>query len=453
MVSFTLKPNSNFLPHDISLDDPARSRKTHRTPNIIAALTRLTLGVRIKANFDIAARNDARIMRKLTAAEGDPESDAESVISILDQEFHMVRRDQDLFRSFKPLLNVVSIGIMNDMNENDRITEETRVRDASKQLDVQCIATAALSREPDVILSSVDPTAAPTAVFPEIMLRTTKHKHNIPFPCFLPTNLQWINANIAMIPTVKLSHIPDKPIILNTAELLKKLSAAGKPADELFFTFQQFQNTSDFYYQFMVARYEDGIRASRPLFFAKHFAFFLYQGESEELFRIWRTQEEKLRSTHLQRDTEYNQSAYDTAWTRVQAISDAETLLAKQPRSFIPSPPSTMVSNKHQTKPYARDNPHSSGSAPFLEGSKVGPRPRCIGCGLQGHKLNDRVAHGKFPFARLHNGQLLTPNNAVICISFNCWGKCQKGCPPSSHVCSLCGGSHYARDPSCPASA
>ncbi|KAE9385056.1 hypothetical protein BT96DRAFT_1007427 [Gymnopus androsaceus JB14] len=194
-------------------------------------------------------------MKKLSAAEGDPESDAESVISILDQEFHLVRRDQDLFQSFKPLLNIISVGIMNNMNETNRIDKETRVRVSSKQQDAQHIATAALTREPDIVLSSIDPTAAPTAVFPEIMLRTAKHKHNIPFQCFLPSNLEWINANIALIPTIKLSHIADKPIILNTAKLLKKLMAVGKPVDGPTFTFQQFQNTSDFYYQFMVARY------------------------------------------------------------------------------------------------------------------------------------------------------------------------------------------------------
>ena len=243
MVSFTLRPNSNFLPHDTSLDNPARIPKMHKSPNIIASLRRLTLGIRIKANYDIAARNDARIMKQLTAAEGDPKSDAESVISILDEEFHMVRHDQDLFRSFKPLLNVVSIGIMNDMNESERIDEEIRVRTASRQQDAQRIATAALTREPDITLSSIDPTAAQMAIFPEIMLLTAKYKHNIPFQCFLPSNLEWINANITLIPTIKLSHIADKPIILNTAKMLKKLMMVGKPDGPLMSQLSLFSNS------------------------------------------------------------------------------------------------------------------------------------------------------------------------------------------------------------------
>lgn len=92
---------------------------------------------------------------------------------------------------------------------------------------------------------------------------------------------------------------------------------------------------------------------------------------------------------------------------------------------------------------YAPYPPH-----PFPGSNETRSKPRCVGCGKTGHKLQEhrQGEHGSLLFATsTSQGDLVGPNGAKICIWYNINGECKHPtCSANNRICSLCGGRHYA---------
>lgn len=80
------------LPNDPSVESETRIRKTHKDPETIARIKKLPIDSILKMNFDKQTRNAAR--RERVIIDASDVSDASSYISIPEEEYEKMARDQ-----------------------------------------------------------------------------------------------------------------------------------------------------------------------------------------------------------------------------------------------------------------------------------------------------------------------------------------------------------------------
>ncbi|KAJ7068915.1 hypothetical protein B0H15DRAFT_970470 [Mycena belliarum] len=197
---------------DTSIQGPsARTRKTHTSAGVIAALKRFASETRRKMNLDIEARNAQREYAHAKHVERPADvpdaSDDESLITVTTIEeqlspvskFHQImqklspKSGKDLLRSF-PFLG----GAAKRPRE-----EEAEARRKAKKIREEIVLQPGMSL----------PVAFNAIIF-------DLHAHNIylPLSLFTSQNLEVINSSAATLPTLKLNAEPGckQPVVLNT---------------------------------------------------------------------------------------------------------------------------------------------------------------------------------------------------------------------------------------------
>lgn len=431
MVTSTSSRRRRFMHYDASFDRPTRKARTHLDNETTAKLKKLPLQSRLEMNKKIMDRNKGRRERALTAGNV---SDVESLISIEDNEMDFIRSDADVFAAAKPFLDAATIAEMNRANKEDS-GKEKEVNNAQDRDQLEL--------EADITLSKPDSTQPAQIKFPDEMFITARYKYIFPLAFFTAENLSFINANLHKFKRTRLVH-ERKIHVLDIEDMEKKIREAGTgPAKDEEMTVLHWWLSYDNYYSFEASRYESLENSARAKFFQSHFQFFVNQENTMTYFPIWQSYEADLRRRHYERNTLFDESKYDNTWTEIKSIFKLQSTKPALPSSY---PSSSKVQPKSSSS--------TSSGQPFPSSSKdKGSSPRCVGCGRKDHKLGDKNAdHGRFTFA-VYNGTELRAREGggKICIGYNCMAICNKGCPQSQHICSLCGGPHSCRDnhPSC----
>ncbi|KAJ3978804.1 hypothetical protein F5890DRAFT_1479040 [Lentinula detonsa] len=65
-----------------------------------------------------------------------------------------------------------------------------------------------------------------TTTFPDDLIQLAYHKFHIPLAFFTHRNLDWINSNLTSFKCIKITYIPEKPNVLDTKDMVKKMNAA-----------------------------------------------------------------------------------------------------------------------------------------------------------------------------------------------------------------------------------
>lgn len=269
------------------------------------------------------------------------------------------------------------------------------------------------------------------------MFVIASEKFTFPLAFFMQMNISFINSNLHEFERTRLAH-ESKTFILDIDDMEK---AKTGPSRDNKMTMLDWWKAYDNYYAFEASRYKSLEHSPRALFSKAHFNFIVNQEDSDELYHIWRPYGAKLRRQYYELETEFDEVRYANTWSEINSISASKPL----PYASKEPPQHSSLSKNQQS---SSNHPLSSSSyLPFCASNK-GPAPRCVGCGKWDHKLGDRNAnHGRFPFAAYSGTELRArEGGGKICIPFNCFGSCTKGCPQSNHVCSLCGGPHACRD-------
>lgn len=339
----------------------------------------------------------------------------------------------DVFAAAKPFLNVATISEMNRANKEDTGKgKETRLTAEDSEVEL----------EPDVTLSKPDSTQPAQIKFPAEMFLTVHHKHIFPLAFFTPDNISYINLNLHKFKRMQLVD-EKKTYVLDIEDMEKKIKEAGtgpsRDDDEM--TILDWWQAYDIYYSFEASRYISWENLPRALFFQSHFNFFVSQEHTADLFPIWRTYEADRRRQHYECDPEFVEAKYDNMWLEIKSIAKVST------KPTAPPPKQSSLTKNHFTP--SNHSSSSSSNLPFQASNKdKAPAPRCVGCSRRGHKLGDKNAeHGRFPFSTYSGSELRArEGGGKICIIFNCFGSCNKNCHPSTHICSLCGGTHSSRE-------
>ncbi|KAJ3779709.1 hypothetical protein GGU11DRAFT_827421 [Lentinula aff. detonsa] len=464
-------------PYDTSFDRPDRVRRTHANPETVAILKKLPVLSRLQRNKEILDSNAQKHLHHIR----DPAasiSDIESIISIETSELDNIRSDSITFDLYKPFMDPSTITELKRRNDEDwkkECEDRRRVIDVANQdgngnpaLHSTTRSTA-LTLEPDITLIRHDPTQPTPLFFPSVLKLTAKHTKFIPLNFFTDKNLSFINAQINEIKRHKVTHEVDKPHILLIPDITSKIQASplAGPQSESSMSYVNWLNASDNFVEFEASRFDRGHESSRVKFLSQHFAFFSQQDDAEELFLFWRPIEERLRRNHVELNTDFDGLSYAMKWTEVKSSSNAEAAFHRLLNGNPTQGPSNFSYFNHtstDTTPFAhpaynqnnlqrgrRGGRRGQGVHPYEHNSfrprngDNAPSSRCIGCGEKGHSIKDYVKHGKF-WASYDGFKLRSPSGGKICVPFNLFGNCSHGCNTSEHICSLCGGSHWARE-------
>lgn len=440
------------LPNDPSVQSNTRIRKTHKDPETIARIQKLPIDSKLKMNFEKQTRNAAH--RERAIIDADDVSDASSYISIPEEEYEKMTRDQPFFDRVKSLLLAHTLSWLAEKRKSLRTRpREGDDADASTNgPDSQPSKRYRVNEE----LIAVDPTSPPIISFDPDFLELGHYGYHIPLALFTNKNIEFINNNSISFGRSKITHLTGKPQMLILSDLIKKIQdsqEAGPTRDldlEHFEWMEATANTANFYL-FHTKLYREGDEANDPQFYKKHFGFFENQTDSVKLFDLWKDIELELRLKHQSKKTAFDLFDYRTEWGRVKSRSDA----VEAPPSNISSSSTRRSRFSKPTKPL-HDNPPASSSNSFPIGNKdkASREPCCIICGGIGHTFfgHSNSLHGPPKWVVQDGKELLHPTSkARLCTYWNIFSHCSKKCPSTSHVCTFCGGPHPALrwDPSC----
>ncbi|KAJ3781785.1 hypothetical protein GGU10DRAFT_410302 [Lentinula aff. detonsa] len=172
------------LTNDPSIEAPERVRKTHKDPETISRLTKLPIDSKLKMNYEKQLRNATRRERVIGGA--DNVSDASSYISIPEEEYEKMAKDQPYFDRVKCWLSGHTLSWLADKRKNLR----TRPRDSDDSSTNADPATTQLSKRfrANDQLNEVDPTTRPFISFDQAFLDLGLHGYNIPLTLFTNKN-------------------------------------------------------------------------------------------------------------------------------------------------------------------------------------------------------------------------------------------------------------------------
>ncbi|KIK58258.1 hypothetical protein GYMLUDRAFT_246288 [Collybiopsis luxurians FD-317 M1] len=132
-------------------------------------------------------------------------------------------------------------------------------------------------RKPKANIVLIDPINVQSDIimkFPKDLLQLADYNYFIPLAWFTPKNLLWISANIQKFKRVKLTHIKDKPQVLDTDDVSRRIDECSKagPSKDKNLTYTQWQLASDNYLRFKVEVYRKEDTA-HPQFLLQHYKF------------------------------------------------------------------------------------------------------------------------------------------------------------------------------------
>ena len=275
----------------------------------------------------------------------------------------------------------------------------------------------------------------------------------VPLPFFLNKNLNILNVEASTLPTTKTNPNPGETkgtVILDVEKLSVRF---GK---ELSLSCSQWTEAAGNMYLFQKERDEEGTAEAHSNWYNDHFCFYTAQDTKDDLYDAWKSDELKFRQEHWAKYGEFDASRYYQAYK----LSEKQREMMADIRGMMGSEPTKTPFSATFGKLTPRLTPRSSQSRPsqpFPSGSgkSSSSTPDCLICTERGHDATQHAdsttpvkfkSDGKAVWSKYSDHNLLTPDNRVICISWNLRG--DRGHPCShkderAHLCSFCGSKRH----------
>ncbi|KAJ3795139.1 hypothetical protein GGU11DRAFT_747328 [Lentinula aff. detonsa] len=283
------------LPNDPSKLQDASERPTRnvKDPETNHRLTKLPIDSKLKMNYEKQLRNVTRRERAIEGA--DNVSDASSYISIPEEEYEKIIKDQPYFDRVKCWLSAQTLSWLTDKRKQLR----TRTRESDENPNAASAQPLKRFRANDE-LNEVDPTTPPFISLDQAFLNLGLHGYNI-------------------------SHLEGKPQILDLADVMKKMrdSRDAGTVRELELGHFEWLEAKENFYAYQVSLYAEGTDAHEPIFYRKHFGFFEKQVDSVKLYDLWKDIELEMHQKHQNKRTNFDLFDYKTEWGQVKSRFDA----------------------------------------------------------------------------------------------------------------------------------
>ena len=272
----------------------------------------------------------------------------------------------------------------------------------------------------------------------------------VPLPFFLNKNLNILNVEASTLPTVKTNPNPGETkgnVILDIEKLSTRF---GK---ELSLSCSQWTEAAGNMYLFQKERDEEGTCESHSTWYNDHFCFYTSQDTKDELYDAWKSDELKFRQEHWAKYGEFDASCYYQAYKlskkQQEMMADIHGMMALS----APTKPSFSATLAKLTPKLTPHSSQTRSSQPFPSGSSrsSSSTPDCLICAERGHDATQHAdstspikfkSDGKAAWSKYSDRNLLTPDNCVICISWNLRGDHRHPCSHKDdhiHLCSFCG--------------
>lgn len=405
---------------------PPRQPRTHTSPAVVQMFKSLTLRFKLMKCKDIERQNDERNWKSLNHASDpvshpEPGSEAASMFTIDEEDLERLQRPSyaSLFKDVMPtfLTNFLADHVLPEASENKRESESFEDQRIVKR---RCMDGSRLQPR------TVD---APLDIQFTQLLYETEDCGMVPLPLFLNSSLEHLSVNGANVPTFKANpKFGEKKgfTIIDCKKLLASLGLA-----ELKMTHAEWSEAAVNCFRFQSSRDIGGSGGGFSSWWEKHFNFFNLQKDKVVYYDAWKAMELQLRQEFYSQPTLYDPAFYAQKYGIIKTSFDLETKF----QSLIPGPSK------------------SSSSFPSSS-SKSSATPCCVLCGERGHTLfshagstsSSKFADGRPTFARYVNKVLRSPDGKEICIRWNVRNSasCADHGKERVHICSFCGGLHYA---------
>ncbi|KAJ3997915.1 hypothetical protein F5050DRAFT_1342777 [Lentinula boryana] len=190
----------------------------------------------------------------------DDVSEVESYLTIQDEGLEQLCEVPSILNNFRPFIPAIMLKWI-----------ENKI--ASKKTDQGPNDSTVTKTLPDIILAKRDIFSKRTATFPDDLIQLAYYKFRIPLVFFTHRNLDWINSNLTSFKRVKITYIPEKPNVLDTEDMIKKMNAAedAGPTKDEDLDYISWREAADNHLEFEIKLY-GGEEAARPVFLAQHYA-------------------------------------------------------------------------------------------------------------------------------------------------------------------------------------
>ncbi|KAJ3791903.1 hypothetical protein GGU11DRAFT_30268 [Lentinula aff. detonsa] len=298
------------LPNDPSREAPECVRKTHKDPETSHHLMKLPIDSKLKMNYEKQLCNANR--RECMIEGADNVSDVSSYISIPEEEYEKIIKDQPYFNRVKCWLSAHTLSWLTD--------KQKQLRTKTREFDENPVNTA--SAQPlkrfhaNNELNKVDPTTRPFIFFDQAFLDLGLHGYNVPLALFTNKNINFLNNNSISFHRTKISHIEGEPQILDLADVMRKMKDsqdAGTVRELELEHFKWLEATENFH-ACQVSLYAEGTDAHEPTFYRKHFGFFKNQVDSVKLYDLWKDIKLEMRQKHQNKRMNFDLFDYRTEW-------------------------------------------------------------------------------------------------------------------------------------------
>lgn len=361
----------------------------------------------------------------------EPGSETASMFTIDEDDLHRLKRPSfaALFKEVMPtfLAKLITDHDLPDVTDHKREIDNTTDQRVAKR---RCMDGASLRPRAVDVPMNIEFTQ---------LLYETEDCGMVPLPLFLNSSLLYLSVNGANVPTFKFVKANPKTgekkgfTIIDCKKLL-----ANRGLAELGMSHAQWMEAAFNCFRFQCSR---GIDESGGAFLAwweKHFNFFNLQSDKVLYYDAWKSMELEIRQEFYSKPTTYDATFYARRYDIIKTTFD----LKSQMHSMMSG-----ASNVSQGIPSTSPFPSSSSKS-------SSPSACCILCGERGHALRShaddlspptRFADGKPIFAKYTNRVLRGPDGREICIRWNVrnTSTCNHG-KQRVHLCSFCGGPHYA---------
>ncbi|KAJ3867360.1 hypothetical protein EV359DRAFT_78687, partial [Lentinula novae-zelandiae] len=171
------------LPNDPSIISANRTRKTHKDAETISRISKLPIESKLRINFNKQTRNASR--RERVFEGNDDVSDVSSYLSIPEEEYDKMLKDQDYFDKVKAWLSAHTISWLVDRRKSLR-SRPREGDDASAEASGTQPSKRFRSNDD---LNEIDPTSPPNVFFDQAFLDLGLYGYHIPLALFTNKNI------------------------------------------------------------------------------------------------------------------------------------------------------------------------------------------------------------------------------------------------------------------------
>jgi hypothetical protein len=434
---------------------PPRVPRTHKSPAIAQMLKNLPLISILQMNKDIEEKNAERSRKTFNHASDptvhtEPGSDEASLISLDDVDlnrFHV----PSFAASFPSLIYSKLAKWIADEEIKEKLKLKRKPADELKisAEDARIAKRRCMNGQKMVPWVVGVPWQA---TFPQNLF-DTELCIAVPLPFFLNKNLNILNVEASTLPTTKTNPNPGETkgnVILDIEKLSIRFSK------ELSLSCSQWTEAAGNMYLFHKERDEDGTCEAHSTWYNDHFCFYTSQDTKDELYDAWKADELKFCQEHWAKYGEFDASRYYQAYK----LSEKQQEMMADIRGMIglSAPKASFSATVAKLTPKltpCSSQPRSSQPFPSGSGRSSSSMPDCLICAERGHDATQHAdsttvikfkSDGKTVWSKYTDRNLLSPDNRIICISWNLRG--DRGHPCSHkdervHLCSFCGSKNH----------